>query len=363
MIVRIPRFRTALLLGIVAASVGVAPLVRAQTTEFDGGVYLFRHQPVGMPDGEPTTEVYAVHGSAHHRTGPWTVFAELRARETRLREFFPSTVWVQEAWAAYSFEREDGDAAGVEGEVSSEEWTVRAGKIYRRTGRFWDGSFFGNVHYFDGLKLNPQFGLEAETHVEAVGVRWTGRTQLLLASDRISGALAGRDYETLSSFEERLGWSARATASGFGGWRAGATYLHERVVGPEDDPSESFVFPHLAFDLEWSSSVWTAYVEALRRWADSPGETEAGVRARSGAVYALFGVRRVLGPVELRYNVSRAAYRPSDEREWIHQPGFGARFSEHLSVLAEWTYWTARPRPEGTGPIDRSLSVVLHLRF
>ena len=40
--------------------------------------------------------------------------------------------------------------------------TLQAGKIYSRLGLFWDNSFYGNIQAFDGLKVDPDYGLAVE---------------------------------------------------------------------------------------------------------------------------------------------------------------------------------------------------------
>ena len=61
-----------------------------------------------------------------------------------LRPFFTSNIWFQELYAYYA---------------PRPYVRIRAGKMYRNVGILWDDSFFGNVLYADGLKLNPDRGI------------------------------------------------------------------------------------------------------------------------------------------------------------------------------------------------------------
>ncbi len=74
---------------------------------------------------------------------PFGLHVEPRFRDTKLRPYYGSNVWVQEAY----------------GYVKSDPVTVKVGKVYTRFGKFWDNSFYGNLPYFDGLKLSPDLGV------------------------------------------------------------------------------------------------------------------------------------------------------------------------------------------------------------
>lgn len=326
-------------------------------TGVGGGLYLFHYQPVDLEGAESNTEVYAAFVTLDHRVGPWRAFVQGRARDTRLRDFFPGNVWFQEAWASYRM--------GARGSTSP--LTLRAGKMYQTLGRFWDDSFFGNVHYFDGLKLNPQFGLEAsgEAELGRVGLAWSA--QLLLSSDRVSGAFTGRDFETLDGHRDQYGLAGRLTAALPGGVTLGASALSRRFETPEEDVSrarESFRALHLALDGEVRVGSVVLYGEAMvRDDGDLPGElllTQAG----SGAMYWLAGVQRHGKRLHLRYNYSLVDYESLGRREWIHQPGLTFEFSENLSGLVEVDLWKAEDEVgRTTTTLDQSLNVVLLLHF
>jgi hypothetical protein len=261
-----------------------------------GGVYLFHYQPIDLAGVEPNTEIYAAFATMERRADPWTVHVEARARDTKLRPFFPGNVWLQEAWVAYQ-------ATSAFAPVGLQ---MRSGKLYQVLGRPWDGSFFGNVHYFDGLKLNPQFGLEASGTAEIGPGAVTYTAQYLLASDRVSGALAGRDFETLDGFRNQDGFAARVTFSLLFGVTVGASYLSRGV----DTAGTTSRVPHIALDAELGvpGGPVVAYVEWSRRGrGDLPGALQA-TPAGARATYWLAGVQLRRGAWELRYNFSRASY-------------------------------------------------------
>lgn len=372
--------------------------------ELSGGIYLYHHQPLDLTGVDATTEVYALFLDLDRSEGPWTIHVQGRWRDTKLRAFYPSNVWLQEAWVAY--ERPLGEDDGAPRGAGDEDGaradpdggpaptlTLRAGKIYQRIGRFWDGSFFGNVHYFDGLKLDPEFGAEAVLEAPLGGEGATAELYLqgLAASDRVNGALAGRDLEGRDDLEESgaaaglrlstplarvLGRDLRGTV--------GVSGLAERVEAPESDPSGAgATLEHVAADLELAlDGAGRLYVEWTRRASGGPGTlsglgpvgsvAERGV-AGSRATWWLAGVRADLGRLGLRYNLSTARYDDGEFREWIHQPGLTFRAHDSVSLLLEYDDWRRvpsgpLPTPAAGSParsihLDRSLNLVLLLTF
>lgn len=85
-----------------AAATDTADPSDAEDTRFGGGLYLYTYRPVDLPGVDGKSEIYALYGDVSHREGPWEFRLQARWRETKLRPFYPSTTWVQEAWAALS---------------------------------------------------------------------------------------------------------------------------------------------------------------------------------------------------------------------------------------------------------------------
>lgn len=338
----------ALALALLAAGAAAAPA--QDSTGVVGGIYLFHYQPIDLSGVSPKTEVYAAFVTLDRRSGPWTIHVQGRARDTKLRPFFPGNVWLQEAWVSYQ----------VTPSLSETSLRLRAGKIYELLGRFWDGSFFGNIHYFDGLKLNPQFGLEASGSVPVGPGAFDYTLQYILASDRVSGALAGRDFETLDGFQNLDGGGLRTTLAVIPGVTFGASFLSRGV----DTAGTNYQVPHVALDAElgFPAGPAVAYVEWTRRghgsvpaslWATVPG---------SRATYWLAGVQVNDGGLHARYNFSRASYDDLGRTEWIAQPGITIDLASQVRGIAELDLWRVRT-PAGTGTFDRSVSLVLLLEF
>ncbi len=315
-----------------------------------GGVYLYHYQPVDLPGVEPNSEIYAAFATVERRADSWTLHVQGRARDTKFRPYFPGTVWLQEAWVAYQ-------ATSAFAPVGLR---LRAGKFHQVLGRDWDGSFFGNLQYFDGLKLNPQLGLEASGTADLGPGAVTYAAQYLLASDRVSGALAGRDFETLEGFRNQDSFAARVTFSLLFGVTLGASYMSRGV----DTAGVTSRVPHVALDVEMGvpGGPASAYVEWSRRGRGSLPASLLATPAGARATYWLAGLQLRHGAWAVRYNFSRARYDETDRRESIHQPGVTVALHRAVQAIVELDLWGARDAA-GWSTVDRSLSFVLLLAF
>jgi len=85
---------------------------------------------------------------------------ELRWRDAGVfRSFFKTQVWT---WEMYGW-------------VDTKVGRFKGGQIWRRFGLDWDNSFWGNTAFYDGYKLNPDYGLSWE-HI------WNARDDFKIGS-------------------------------------------------------------------------------------------------------------------------------------------------------------------------------------
>ena len=109
--------------------------------------HMNRNEPHDFHYGLPTlggTYYYYVHFDPQTDNGNGlTIGAHIDARfrdgDESFRPFFESNAWL---WEAYVFVQTCDDTK------------FKVGKIWRRFGLDWDGSWYGNVPYFDGWKLD-----------------------------------------------------------------------------------------------------------------------------------------------------------------------------------------------------------------
>jgi len=375
------------------------------------GVYLFYYQPLDYTTFSPTDrngyfQVYAFYLKLDKefvlRHGAVGGHAEIRMRDgghigagganQYLRGFFSSNIWFQELYAYYR------------------PWSflnIKAGKIYRKVGIFWDDSFFGNIQYFDGNKLAPDWGVSLEGNralfhgkleleysaqyfYNGSGTNGSldyGRT--LGTPEAAPSVQAVRDYsptaegavdsagtrmsELKHAVDARLALTLRplkalyvtAGVSGFNGrvarvWKQGLT-----MTAQSDESQFSQVAGELTAGGTAGPIGWRLLGEYLHQFG--PGMREADY-VLAGAKGTWKGLAAYLNCSYVRYALSPAI------QELIIQPGITYAIGGGLAVLVEYDEWQ-RKDPRGVPfplqaannaapttdfyAIDRSLNVVL----
>lgn len=351
------------------------------------GVYLFYYQPVsrrttlagGSLDG--VFEVYAFYLKLDKEFRGFGGHAELRVRDgghvasgsnnAYLRGFFTSNVWFQEVYAYYT---------------PGPFFKLKLGKVYRRTGIFWDDSFFGNLLYFDGHKLSPDYGGSAEGVVKLKGdqVTLSYDVQYFLQSDGINGAFDfgrtigtvpnGGDLQALRIYHpapegqrdsagNRIG-VFRNTVNG----RVGFTFQPHKRLGMSvggsalttvirrastaDAYRDQARMSQAGGDLTLQLGPLTAFVEYVRQFG--PGARDAD--------YVWTGARATWNRVSLRFNASYVRYQLAQPvEEYILQPGVTVTIGGGLAALVEYDEWQRRDPQQtpGYASYDRSLNFVL----
>ncbi len=115
---------------------------------------------------------------------------ELRLRETgNFRNFMDQSTW---PWEAYAY-------------VSDEDLgTLKAGLVYTRFGLFWGNAWFGNAPYFDGLKLDADYGLSWERTYELNNnFKIDTYSQFFFHEDQSNGSFGGGDAESVAGYTEK----------------------------------------------------------------------------------------------------------------------------------------------------------------
>lgn len=317
-----------------------------------GGLILYYYQPTSG-DGDNNVSVFFANLLLDGEWDHFGLHIEPRFRDTRLRSFFEGPVWLQEAYASGSW-----------GPV-----TVKVGKSYKRLGLFWDNSFYGNVQVYDGLKLDPNYGVSVEGQLgDTFAVDFSaqyfivdGRTNVSLANRdtlyidgaRRRDAVVGRIAPTYH-FTERgsahIGVSAEHFTADLSGGEEGVT----RFAGEAKVTYESFG--------AWGEVLF----QDGRHVTDFPypatAEPPAPGRSSADNRYFLVGAEYGIGPVTLRYNLSYGDYHDVDVTELLHVPAIGYAVNGNLSLLAEYVHWT-RDTNEGDVDVDESLNVTVSGHF
>lgn len=342
-----------------APAAPVAPVTAPNGSfKLSGGIYLFDYLPQ-LAGTKGKFEIYAflLNIDAATQDQRYGLHVQTRARDSKLRSFYVSDVWFQEAyvWA------------------KTEVGEVHAGKFYRKVGILWDDSFFGNVQYFNGLKLNPDYGAElvgSRPFAPAFAVDYS--LQFLANDDHVDGSLPGRDVEsdpdatladtgTLRLVPTWTFGPGRSLALGI----SGLSGRIDRTVAADPEVGKSFRLGQGAGDLTltWGPSI--SYVEILRQTGERNDAFHPFSRlGYDDATYYLAGTRWQVHPrLNLRINWSRVDYKGIGGQETEIVPGLVFGIADNFKLIAEYDWWKSHPQ---TGPdvfLDKSYNLVLNYNF
>lgn len=321
-----------------------SPKIRIAGINVGGDVYLYQYVPSGVPGAQPKFELYAFSALLDAQHGHWGFHSDYRLRTTKLRSFFPGNTWLQEGYVRY-------DTPYGE---------FRAGSFYRRVGLEWDGSFFGNIQYFDGLKLDPEFGVDFQGEhgfSSRLGAEYSA--QYFSTDARINGSLPGRDFVSEPGAHAKNDLTARfAPVLHFSpgvSLTVGASIAHgaiDRDNGPDNSRDQ------FAADATFRTGPLLTYGEILRQNVHG-----MIVLPPQNAIYTLAGVRWTRGRYQPRFNFSQGNYFGFNRRrEYIFQPGITIGLAEGFYFIYEYDFWR-EAAISSTHTLDRSQNLVLQYHF
>ena len=309
-----------------------------------GDVYLYQYVPMGIPGVQPRFELYAFSALLDAQHGDWGFHSDYRLRTTRLRSFYPGNTWLQQGYVRYRTPYGE----------------FRAGSFYRRVGLIWDDSFFGNIQYFDGLKLDPEFGVDfggAHDFSSRFGAEYS--IQYFSTDARVNGSLPGRDFVSEPGAHAKNDLTVRLAPSlRFGdnvSLTLGGSLAHgaiDRDMGPHNARDQ------IAGDATLQMGPVMAYGELLRQNVHG-----VVLLPPENAIYTLAGIRWTRGRYQPRFNFSQGNYFGLNaRREYILQPGITIRLADGFSFIYEYDFWQKFSLSNRT-TLDRSLNLVLLYHF
>ncbi len=359
--------------GPAAAVLSVPEWTRSLT--IGGGTILWYYQPF-LPGAKNTVDLFFVNLLFDGHVGDFGLHVEPRFRDTKLRPHFAGmnggTAWVQEVYASWKL-------PGA---------TLKIGKAYSHLGLFWDNSFYGNVQVYDGLKLDPDYGLSLEGAVSEgnpIGAHYWA--QFFLVDGQTNVAIDGRETFMIPGARRRNQAILRIEPFfdlpiGLPiGVRGAAPTLKVKVglsgeflqadlpapVGKKD------VYRGAA-DLTITAGPFSLWSEVIRQNGQTVTDFPiAGIpatattpatpgQASTHTNYFLVGAELALGKVSARYNVSYGGYRDLSISEWMNVPAIGVAVSPNVTFLGEYVYWK-RYAPAGDLLVDKSFNLTLQAHF
>lgn len=326
--------------------------------DIHGRAYIWYYVP--LTGGSPDLRLYyanlvldakyevLVNGS---KSIPLGFHVEPRFRDTKLRSFFPSNTWVQEVYGWVQ---------------PSDSIKIKVGKVYTRFGKFWDGSFYGNLPYFDGLKLSPDFGVSAEiTARPKEKFRYDAYVQYFANDGVTNGSLPNRDTVSVADARKRHEMIFRAepkyqindTASVLLG--LSAQYFRAELPAPLGNQNVERFGADLTVSPAKGLSIYGDYAYQLGRHV-----TDYPLMAASSrhSHYLLAGAEYVRGRFTGQFNYSHVNYSDLKNTESMIHPGVILKLHDHASLYFEYVYWTSTGGGTTT-KLDHSGNVILNLSF
>jgi len=318
-----------------------------------GGVILYYYQPT-FDDAKNDISVYFANLILDGHWQHFGLHLEPRFRDTKLRSFYEGPVWLQEAYGSANF-----------GPV-----TLKVGKAYKLLGLFWDNSFYGNVQVYDGLKLDPNYGISLEGQTgKPFGVEFSA--QFFPVDGRTNVSLTNRDTVSVPGARRRNAIVGRVAPSyDFGEGQAHIGLSAEHFEADLPDGEQGVTRAAVEAKVTYRTlGIWgEGLLQKGRHVTDFPYAGDASAtppvpgRASGDNRYLLVGGEYGIGPVTLRYNFSYGKYEDVDVHEVMHVPAIGVALNGNLSVLGEYVDWI-RDTPEGDIIADRSINVTVNGHF
>ncbi|MDE2112647.1 MAG: hypothetical protein KGJ79_16015 [Alphaproteobacteria bacterium] len=277
------------------------------------------------------------------------VHTEFRFRESdKFRSYFSNQYWFYEAF----------------GFVDTPVGRFKAGQIWKRFGLDWDGTWWGNVQYFDGLKLDTGYGVSWENTWMSEGrFKVDSFVQYFVDEANVSGSLAGANPQSVPGSRERsLGvvrviptWQlndASSFALGFSG-----------LIGQ--------IKKTASFTDATRQTAWA--VDATYTWNDlkvfSEVDQSSGVlnpnRYVSGGpsnrtTDELFGAIYQFGPIGVRaaWSTGFDAHPSGHQDLWV--PGVTIALAKNATLYAEYVRWTITDSAAKRAVFEDGIQLALH---
>jgi len=320
--------------------------------DLGGGITVLYDQPI--EEGKNKVEVFEARLRLDAEFDRFGIHVVPVFRDDRERGFHVGPIWVQEG---YVF----ADLNPV---------TVKVGKVYAQFGRFWDNSFVGNAHEYDGLKLDPNNGISVEGSIAPtapVGLQFFA--QYFVVDGVANYSLPGRDTVSIPGARRRNQLVGRAepfveigdiTTLKLG--LSGAFFQADIPALPEKQK-----VGRLAVDATVMVERFLAFGEYSKQFGRHvtdfpfPGmaatATTDAVPGRSAnrIDYVLFGGEYTYDRFTLRFTFNQGNYKTVSYKESRYIPAFAVSLHEHLFALFEWAVLNTT-----TGGTSHELLLTIH---
>jgi len=245
--------------------------------------------------------------------------------------------------------------------------TVKIGEVWRRFGIDWDNTFWGNPGYFDGFKLDTDFGISWEKSTQISDTfAIDSFVQYFLTDNEVNGSLAGGDAESVGGLHEKHGGLIRLVPA----WTLpddstlalGFTAQVQGFDGEERFGTDSAQWAFAA-DATWVKGNFSIFSEfSTGQGAAVPARWTSG--GPSDEFYAvLAGLAYQTGPIQWRINGSAGWDRNPSGRQLLFNPGATIQLTEHSTLWLEYTNWVIENGAGVETTFSRGLQIAINWNF
>ncbi len=336
---------------------------RRFSVDLHGGAYIWYYQPLQGPN-EHDLSLWAAYLKFDAKYDDFGVHLEPRFRETKFRPYYPSNFWIEEA---YAFWKKDF-------------FTLKAGKVYTRLGKFSDNSFYGNIQYYDGLKFSPDYGLSAEVSPlpKSGPFRMGAFAQYFMNDGYTNGSLQNRDTVSVPGARKRDELIGRIEPGYYFNDNTSIVlgvsgqYFNADLPAPYGGHNVYRYAVDLNFTIDKDLLVYGEYARQQGRSVTDhpvPGTPATdttpavfGLASRHND-YVLAGAEYTCGRVTGRFNFSFVNYDDfvGGIKETMYQPGLVVRVHDNISLIGEYVNWNRFQ--QGLSKVDHSLNFVVLAKF
>ena len=364
--------------------------------ELHGSAYVWFYQPITnidlpalTPDDRFLT-LYLAGLEFDAKFSNFGLYFNPRFRDSPVRKFFNSNVWIQQVYAYYEHEYVK----------------IKAGKIENALSRLSDDTFNGPLPYYDGIKYDNDYGVSAEgslKHKSGFGLNYYA--QYFYVDGHTNGSIDDRDTVWVRQrdpandiYDDVPGPDGQKVIRQFA--FKDANRLHIAVLRIEPwfrfNPKMSlraglagqfFVTdfrdgnpPQQVLRLDADLSFAAGPVKVFGEFIGQLGQTvtryplitqanQDGTVSRvpvpsTQSFYLLGGAELQIWRFQPRYSLSFVNYINSGVIELLHIPGVTVTLSENVSLMFEYVYW---PRKDPNQPyaflLDNSFNAVVSAGF
>lgn len=304
-----------------------------------GGTYYYYVHFDPQTDANPGGTQVGVHVDARFRDG-----------EERFRSFFESRAWLWEAcvWAKFC-----------------DETTVKAGKIWRRFGLDWDGCWYGNVAYFDGWKLDPDWGASVEHTCDfGKGITAPCFLQGFFAEDKVNGSEPGADPESNDRAREKLSFVARTVPTiQLDDGSSLALGLSAQAGQIDNRDSEDKTQSAGAADVTWAKGAFKVFAEYIEEnGVRNPTNYVTGGpsnHAKIGEIGAAYQWRFIT----FRANVSHGDYDNPGGSQVLYLGGVTIAVTKNVDLYVEYVRWDTKALHGARAVFEDGINFIINWRF